>query len=64
MRALDVFTLFQMGLQVHGEQWRAVGVVGTANRSVVAAHFMFSATQYRVVTLPLNEYVATTEITS
>jgi len=44
MRALDVFTLFQMGLQVHGEQWRAVGVVGTANRPVVTAYFMISAT--------------------
>lgn len=39
-----MFTLFQMGLQIHGEQWRAVGVVGTANRSVVTAHFMISAT--------------------
>lgn len=64
MRAFDVFTLFQMGLQVHGEQRRAVGVVGTANRSVVTAHFMFSATQNRVIMLSLHNYAATTEITS
>lgn len=44
MRALNVFTLFQMGLQVHGEQWRTVGVVRATHRSVVTAYFMISVT--------------------
>lgn len=65
MRALNVFTLLQMGLQVHGEQWRAVGVVGTANRPVVTAYFMFSVThnpQSLHSLCMIHDYVATIEI--
>lgn len=38
-----MFTFFEVSLQVHGEQRRAGGVVGTSHGPVVTAGLMFSA---------------------
>lgn len=44
-----MLTFFEVSLQVHGEQWGAGGVVGTADWPVVTTGLMFSADVITVI---------------